>query len=104
MLPDMALCSYVGVVVPLGVVPVPLLDIPAQGPEVEDTDWLVVLEDEVLDVDVVSVWADAKVSAVRAARTATVMTAAARTVLLSVLNVRLILFHLHVYIEPPSRN
>lgn len=60
-----------------------------------DTDWLVVLEEAVLDVDVGLVCADANEKDVIAARTAKVMITVTRIVFLSVLNLRLILFHLH---------
>jgi hypothetical protein len=48
------------------------------------------LEDVVLEVDVELVWADANVRDERAARTAIVTAAATRTLLLSVLSLRLI--------------
>ncbi len=69
------------------------------GPEVLGVDWLAALVDTVLDVDVELVCADANERDVSTARTASVMTAVTRTVFLSVLNLRLILFHLHEIAE-----
>lgn len=100
--PDMARCSYVEAVVPLVAEPVPP-DMPEHGPEVVDVDWLVPLG-AVLDSDAGLVCADAKERDVSAARIAKVMTAATRIVFLSVLNLRLILYHPHTNAESRCRN
>ena len=67
------------------------------GPEVVVADWLVVLKDPVVEVDVELVCADANEKDVSAARIATVMTAATRIVFLSVLNLRT-----H-FVSPPQK-